>query len=97
MGDDGHARTMRADNYALSEGTKRLRDAAQARIADEAYGVALRILFERRDALDRLALELLRTETLDRRELSALLAVRDEERHDRPIALGVVRALPRRR
>ena len=89
------ARTMRADNYALSEETKRLRDAAQARITDDAYGMALRVLIERRDILDRLAGELLRTETLDRHDLAALLT-EAEESIERPLALGVVRALPRR-
>ena len=34
------SRTMRADNYALSEETKRLRDQEQARLTDEAYAEA---------------------------------------------------------
>ena len=34
------SRTMRADNYALSEETKRLRDGEQARLTDEAYDEA---------------------------------------------------------
>src|SRR5919201_3059587 len=36
------SRTMRADNYALSEETKRLRDQEQARLTDEAYEEAIR-------------------------------------------------------
>src|SRR3954451_11242512 len=31
------SRTMRADNYALSEETKRLRDSEQARLTDHAF------------------------------------------------------------
>ena len=37
------ARTMRADNYALSEETKRMRDQEQARLTDDAYDEALRL------------------------------------------------------
>ncbi len=37
MGESVSSRTMRADNYALSEETKRLRDAEQARLTDEAF------------------------------------------------------------
>ena len=37
---------MRADNYALSEETKRLRDNEQARLTDHAYDEALRLLAE---------------------------------------------------
>ena len=64
---------MRADNYALSEETKRLRDAEQARIADEAYIDAIALCEEWRDALERLATALLDRETLDRIEVKRLL------------------------
>ena len=37
MGDSVSSRTMRADNYALSEETKRLRDTEQALLTDAAY------------------------------------------------------------
>ena len=40
------SRTMRADNYALSEETKRLRDSEQARLTDHAYAEAVRLLDE---------------------------------------------------
>ena len=36
MGESVTSRTMRADNYALSEETKRLRDSEQARLTDQA-------------------------------------------------------------
>src|ERR671936_3103257 len=58
------SRTMRADNYALSEETKRLRDAEQARLTDGAYSEALRLLTKHRAALDRVAYALLEKETL---------------------------------
>ena len=41
MGESVTSRTLRADNYALSEETKRLRDTEQARLTDHAYAEAL--------------------------------------------------------
>jgi cell division protease FtsH len=68
------SRTMRADNYALSEETKRLRDHEQGRLTDEAFEEALRLLQKHRASLDRVAKELLEKETLDKEELGVLLA-----------------------
>src|SRR5919201_1234961 len=67
-------RTVRADNYALSEETKRLRDSEQARLTDTAFDQALRLLQKHRRALDRVALALLEKETLDKDEIGRLLA-----------------------
>src|SRR4051812_40382473 len=69
MGESVTSRTMRADNYALSEETKRLRDSEQARLTDFAYADALRLLAKHRGSLDRVALALLEKETLSREEL----------------------------
>ena len=55
MSDVAPSRTMRADNYALSEETKRMRDSEQARLTDHAYEEALRLLGKHRVSLDRLA------------------------------------------
>ena len=74
MGEGAVSRTMRADNYALSEETKTLRDAEQARICDTAYADARRLVAKHRAALDSLAARLLEVETLDRREVEELLA-----------------------
>ncbi len=74
MSDMVSSRTMRADNYALSEETKRLRDNEQARLTDSAYAEALRLLQKHRVPLDRLAAALLEKETLVRDEVMALLA-----------------------
>jgi cell division protease FtsH len=73
MSNATNSRTMRADNYALSEDTKRMRDQEQARLTDEAFQEALRLLQKHRPALDRIALALLDKETLDKEELAALL------------------------
>ena len=55
MSEASPSRTMRADNYALSEETKRLRDSEQARLTDHAYEEAQRLLVKHRVSLDRLA------------------------------------------
>jgi cell division protease FtsH len=68
------SRTMRADNYALSEETKRVRDQEQARLTDDAYDEAVRLITKHRAALDRLAHALLEKETLVRGEMLNLLA-----------------------
>ena len=64
---------MRADNFALSEETKRLRDAGAVAICDYAYAEAMRLLEEHRDALERLAAKLLERETLDREDVATML------------------------
>src|SRR5262252_1434446 len=68
------SRTMRADNYALSEATKRLRDEEQAHLTDGAYEEAVRLLRKHRAPLDRIAAALLEKETLVREELQELIA-----------------------
>jgi cell division protease FtsH len=93
MGEVVSSRTMRADNYALSEETKRLRDAEQARLTDEAFQEAIRLLTKHRVDLDRLSTALLEKETLNKDELDELLAhVEPESRAAETI--GTVRVLP---
>jgi cell division protease FtsH len=90
MGDSVTSRTMRADNYALSEETKSLRDTEQARLTDYAYGEALRLIRKHRSALDRIAAALLERETLAREELIEVFAgVERESRASDEV--GVVR------
>ena len=48
MGDEVSSRTLRADNYALSEETKRLRDDEQARLTDQAYAETVRLISKHR-------------------------------------------------
>src|SRR5881227_1501113 len=73
MADTVSSRTLRADNYALSEQTKSLRDSEQARLTDSAYAEALRLVQKHRGSLDRLAAALLDKETLVRDEVATLL------------------------
>ncbi len=93
MGESITSRTMRADNYALSEETKRLRDSEQAQLTDTAYQEARRLLAKHRPALDRIASSLLEKETLTREELVALFVGTEAESRSAD-AVGVVRALP---
>ena len=87
------SRTMRADNYALSEETKRLRDSEQARLTDGAYEEAIRLLEKHRSPLDRVAGALLEKETLHRDDLATLLSdVAAESRSSDTV--GTVRVLP---
>ncbi len=74
MSEEVASRTMRADNYALSEHTKRVRDEEQARLTDRAYQDAIRLLGKHRASLDRVAAALLEKETLHRADLERLLA-----------------------
>ena len=92
MGDSVTSRTMRADNYALSEETKRLRDTEQARLTDTAYAESLRLLAKHRPVLDRVAASLLEKETLDRDELAALFEGTEAESRSSD-AVGVVRVV----
>jgi cell division protease FtsH len=93
MSDVVTSRTMRADNYALSEETKRLRDQEQARLTDGAYADAVRLLEKHRPALDRVAQALLEKETLVREEIETLLG--DVEPESRAAeTIGTPRVLP---
>jgi len=92
MSEASPSRTMRADNYALSEETKRLRDSEQARLTDFAYEEAQRLLVKHRVSLDRLAVQLLERETLSRDELKELLGtIEPESRASETV--GTVRAV----
>jgi cell division protease FtsH len=94
MSEIAPSRTMRADNYALSEETKRLRDSEQARLTDHAFDEAQRLLIKHRPALDRVAATLLEKETIERDELQQMLVdARPESRASETV--GTVRVLER--
>jgi cell division protease FtsH len=93
MSESVTSRTMRADNYALSEETKRLRDSEQALLTDRAYDVAIRLLTKHRPSLDRVAAALFEKETLTREQLLALFAGIEPETHHAE-TVGTIRVLP---
>jgi cell division protease FtsH len=74
MGQTSQSHQMRADDYALSEETKRTRDREQRAITDTAYRWSLRLVAAHREHLDRLAHALLESETLTRAQVDELLA-----------------------
>jgi cell division protease FtsH len=93
MSDVVSSRTLRADNYSLSEETKRLRDQEQALLTDGAYNEAVRLIQKHRPGLDRVALALLEKESLNRDELVALFAdIRPESSSSTDV--GTVRVVP---
>jgi cell division protease FtsH len=92
MGDTVTSRTLKADNYALSEDTKRLRDTEQSRLTDHAFEEALRLLRTHRAVLDRIAAALLERETLSREELVQLFAGVEPESRSSD-AVGVIQVL----
>ena len=83
---------MRADNYALSEHTKQVRDQEQARLTDLAFSEALRLLEKHRHTLDMLAHTLLEKETIMRAELEQLAGIAPES--DSSAKVGTPRILP---
>jgi cell division protease FtsH len=92
MGTEVSSRTMRADNYALSERSKQIRDEEQARLTDHAYQESVRLLTKHRAALDRLAATLLEKETLMAPELDEILAGIESE-SDASQQVGVARVV----
>jgi len=92
MGESMPHQQMRADNYALSEETKRMRDAEQRGITDAAYRDALRLVELHRMYLDRLAQALLATETLERPDIDVLLEGLEPESNS-ALDIGVEAAL----
>jgi cell division protease FtsH len=94
MSDAVTSRTMRADNYALSEATKRLRDDEQGRLTDGAYAESLRLVTKHRAPLDRIAAALLEKETLVRDEVLELFAgVEPESRASESVGVPRVVAM----
>jgi ATP-dependent Zn protease len=92
MGESMPHQQVRADNYALSEETKRTRDAEQRGITDAAYRDALRLVEIHRVYLDRLAQALLATETLERADIDVLFEGLEPESNS-SLDIGVEAAL----
>jgi cell division protease FtsH len=64
---------LAAEGGAVSDRTRELRDSEQQHLADEAMRIALRLLGEHRDQLDKLAGALLRNEVLERADIDAIM------------------------
>jgi cell division protease FtsH len=95
MSEEVTSRTLRADNYALSEETKRLRDNEQALLTDSAYAEAVRLIQKHRGPLDRLTQALLDKETIGREEMLELLAdLQPESRASETVGVPRILAVP---
>jgi cell division protease FtsH len=95
MSEEVTSRTLRADNYALSEETKRLRDNEQALLTDTAYAEAVRLIQKHRAPLDRLTQALLEKETIVREEMLQLFEdVEPESRASETVGVPRVLAVP---
>jgi cell division protease FtsH len=75
MGESVHSLALKADNYALSERTKELRDIEQRQLADTAYERALAMVDQHKGLLGKLAEALLERETLDQADVERILGI----------------------
>ena len=97
MSEVAASRTMRADNYALSEETKRMRDAEQARLTDLAYEEARACSSSIASRSTASPHALLEKETLERDELHELLGdVGPSRARPRPSAPSASSRVPAR-
>jgi cell division protease FtsH len=73
MGTGIGSRRMPADDYSMSDATRRLIDDEQGHLTDLAYRRALALVVENRPLLERLASHLLEHEVLERDEIEAIV------------------------
>ena len=80
MGTGIASRRMPADDYSLSDATRRVIDEEQQHIADAAYRRALALVSEHRELLDELAQALLSNEVLLRDDIERIVGERHRSR-----------------
>jgi cell division protease FtsH len=73
MGTSISSLELSAEGGAVSDRTRELRDSEQQHLADEAMRIALRLIDEHRDRLERMAAALLRNEVLERADIDAIM------------------------
>jgi cell division protease FtsH len=64
---------LSAEGGAVSDRTRELRDSEQQHLADEAMRIAVKLIGDHRDRLERLAGALLRNEVLERADIDAIM------------------------
>jgi cell division protease FtsH len=94
MGTDLHTRQLPADDYSMSDATRRRIDEQQQELTDAAHGRAVQLIMENRELLEALATALLEREVLERTDIEGLVAghsrglpgrfSRDRPAHERP-------------
>jgi cell division protease FtsH len=73
MGTSISSLELAAEGGAVSDRTRELRDSEQQHLADEAMRIALRLIGEHRDQLEKMAAALLRNEVLERADIDAIM------------------------
>jgi len=76
MGTELRSRRLPADDYSMSDNTRRLIDEEQQHITELAYRRALAMVTENRDLLEELAVTLLEQETLERDDIERIVGGR---------------------
>jgi cell division protease FtsH len=79
MGTELHSRKLPADDYSMSDATRRMIDEEQQYIADQAHRRATRLVEDNRDLLEAFAQTLLEKEVLERADIDRLLGARPGE------------------
>ncbi|MDQ4131389.1 MAG: hypothetical protein M3133_10465, partial [Actinomycetota bacterium] len=74
MGTGLHSRRLAADDYSMSDATRRLLDDEQQHITDLAYRRAQGLILANRPLLDELAATLLAKEVLERADIDRIVA-----------------------
>lgn len=75
MGSSTKSLSLKADNYSLSEETKRIRDAEQRELAEDAYEGAIAMLRQHADKLEAVAQALLEHESLEQDDVEKILGI----------------------
>ena len=96
MGTELMSRRMPADDYSMSDATRRLVDEEQQHITDLAYRRALALVVEHRPLLEALALHLLEREVLDRADIDRIVGGDAGRREDLAAPSGARLAAARR-
>src|ERR671936_1530535 len=73
MGTSISSLKVSAEGGAVSDRTRHLRDEEQQHLADEAMRIAVRLISDHREQLDRLASALLRNEVLERADIDRIM------------------------
>jgi cell division protease FtsH len=85
MGTELHSRKLPADDYSLSDNTRRMIDDEQQFITDQAYRRAQRIVEENKVLLEGFAYTLLEREVLEREDIERLVSTYRDDLAEAPV------------
>ena len=93
MGTHLGSRRLPADDYSVSDATRRMVDEEQQELTDLAWRRARKLIEEHREALEALAIGLLENEVLEREQIEAIMAEHGHG-HGRPVPVAELGAQP---